>query len=153
MAISFNKRELEKKKDKKRKDKQQRKEERKAAGTQSLDDMIAYVDENGMITDTPPDPNKKQEVDIEEISVSTPKKEEEEVDPVMKGRVEFFNRDKGYGFIKHTGSTDKFFFHISSAPAMIEEGDRVTFEVERGPKGLNAVKIVLVDNNDQPISL
>ena len=50
MAISFSKRELEKKKQGKKLEKQQRKEERKAnRGGSSLDDMIAYVDANGMI--------------------------------------------------------------------------------------------------------
>ncbi len=142
MANSFNKRELEKKKEQKRKEKQQRKEERKAAGTQSLDDMIAYVDENGVITSTPPDPNKKQEVDLDTIAVSTPKKEEvEEVE--LKGRVEYFNPDKGYGFIKNLSGIDKYFFHISNAPANIVEGNMVTFELERGERGMNAVRIVL----------
>jgi len=50
-SISYNKRELEKKREQKRKEKLKRKEERKAnAGGSSLDDMIAYVDENGVIT-------------------------------------------------------------------------------------------------------
>ena len=143
MAVSFNKRELEKKKEQKRKEKQKRKEERKANGSGSLDDMIAYVDENGIITDTPPDPVKKQEVEIESIAVSTPKKEDiEEV--IRNGRVEFFNPDKGYGFIKNTANTDKYFFHISNAPDNIAEGNKVTFELERGEKGMNAVKIALI---------
>jgi len=142
-SASFNKRELEKKKEQKRKEKLQRKEERKAGGVSSFDEMIAYVDENGMLTGTPPDPDKRQEVDLEEIAVSTPKKEEVEVEP-LKGRVEHFKSDKGFGFIKDAGSTDKYFFHISNAPATIAEGDTVTFELERGPKGMNAVRIVLV---------
>lgn len=55
MAISYNKREQEKKRQSKRLEKQRRKEDRKAnAGSGSLEDMIAYVDENGVITDTPP---------------------------------------------------------------------------------------------------
>lgn len=55
-SYSFSKRELEKKKQKKRIEKQKKKEERKAnAGSASFEDMIAYVDEFGMITDTPPD--------------------------------------------------------------------------------------------------
>jgi cold shock CspA family protein len=141
MAISFNKRELEKKKEQKRKEKQQRKEERKEGGSKSFDDMIAYVDENGVITDTPPDPNKRQEVDLNNISVSTPKKEE--VEEELKGHVEHFNSDKGYGFIKSLSGTDKYFFHISNAPANIAEGNVVTFELERGEKGMNAVNIVL----------
>ncbi len=142
MAISFNKRELEKKKEQKKKEKEKRKEERKAGGTQSFDDMIAYVDENGMITDTPPDPDKKQEVDLDAIVVSTPKKEEME-EPVFKGHVEFFNSDKGYGFIKNLSGMDKYFFHISNAPENIAEGHLVTFELERGEKGMNAIKITL----------
>jgi Cold shock proteins len=142
MAISFNKRELEKKKEQKRKEKLQRKEERKANGSQSLDDMIAYVDENGVITSTPPEPHKKQEVDLESIAVSTPKKEEVEETP-LKGRVEHFNYGKGYGFIKDLSGTDKYFFHVSNAPDNIAEGNVVTFELERGERGMNAVRIVL----------
>ena len=51
---TFGKRENEKKKQAKRLEKQKRREERQAGGSSSLDDMIAYVDENGNITDTPP---------------------------------------------------------------------------------------------------
>lgn len=141
MAISFNKKELEKKKQTKKLEKQKRKEERKVSGgSKSFDDMIAYVDENGMITSTPPDPNKKSKVNAESIAVSTPKKEDQE-DPILRGRVEHYNEDKGYGFIKDLGSTDKYFFHINNAPASIAVGNTVTFELERGHKGMNAVNI------------
>ncbi len=143
MAISFNKKELEKKKQSKKLEKQKRKEERKAnSGNASFDDMIAYVDEFGVITDTPPDPSQKEKVDLESIAVSTPKKEEVEEVP-LRGRVEYFSADKGYGFIKDISNTEKYFFHISNAPADIKEGNLVTFELERGKKGMNAVKIVL----------
>lgn len=147
MAISSNKRELEKKKEQKRQEKQKRKEERKAnGGASSFEDMIAYVDENGMITDTPPDQTKKQKIAVEDIIVSTPKKEDIE-DPILKGRVEFFNSDKGFGFIKNTANMDKYFFHVSNAPASIKEGNLVTFELERGQKGMNAVRIELADKS------
>ncbi|MDR1347593.1 MAG: cold shock domain-containing protein [Prevotellaceae bacterium] len=142
MANSFNKKELEKRREQKRKEKQQRKEERKTAGSKSFDDMIAYVDENGVIIDTPPDPDKKQEVDMDNIAVSIPKKEDME-EIVLNGRVEYFNSDKGYGFIKNLSGTEKYFFHISNAPTSIVEGNMVTFELERGERGMNAVKIVL----------
>lgn len=140
---SFNKRELEKKKEKKRKEKLQRKEERKMSGVSSFDDMIAYVDENGLITSTPPDPNKKEEVDIDTISVSTPKKEM--ADTVLNGLVEFFNTEKGYGFIKDLSNGEKYFFHISNAPENIADGNKVTFELERGEKGMNAVRVALTE--------
>ena len=145
---SFNKREIEKNKQQKRKEKQQKREERKNNPTDSFDDMIAYIDENGVITNTPPDLANKGKVDIENIAISTPKTEDVE-DPILKGRVEYFNPDKGYGFIKHTGSVDKYFFHVSNAPSTIVEGNMVTFELERGQKGLNAVRIVLATKDDQ----
>ena len=145
---SFNKREIEKSKQQRRKEKQQRKEERKNNPTSTFEDMIAYVDENGVITSTPPDPTNKLEVEIEDIIISTPKKEELE-DPILQGRVEFFNSDKGFGFIKHIGSVEKYFFHVSNAPSSIAEGNMVTFELERGQKGMNAVKIALANKNDQ----
>ena len=144
MAISYNKKELEKKKQGKKLEKQKRKEERKASGgSSSFDDMIAYVDENGNITTTPPDPGKKQKIDVANISVSTPKKEDQE-EVLMRGRVEHFNSEKGYGFIKDINSVEKYFFHISAAPADITEGDIVTFQTERRQKGMNSFNITQV---------
>ena len=112
--ISFTKRDLEKKKQEKRLAKQQKKEERKNSGTSSFEDMIAYVDENGVITDTPPTTNEKpQEIDISTIEVSTPRKTDEPVITEYEGRVEFFNTSKGYGFIKNLKNAEKYFFHVS----------------------------------------
>jgi cold shock CspA family protein len=143
MAITSNKREIQKKKEQKRIDKQKRKEERKANGSRSMDDMFAYVDENGVFSDTPPNPLMRQEIEAESIAISTPRKEDVE-EAVRNGLVEFFNPDKGYGFIKDLANAEKYFFHVSNAPDNIAEGNKVTFELERGKKGMNAVKIVLV---------
>ena len=98
--ISFTKRDLEKKKQEKRLAKQQKKEERKSNGTSSFEDMIAYVDENGMITDTPPTPNNKpQEVDMSTIEVSTPRRSNEQDKklekwvpyvPFVEGKIDLF---------------------------------------------------------------
>lgn len=145
-SITSNKKDNEKKKQAKRKEKQQKKEKRKISGkTGSFDDMIAYVDENGMITDTPPEVrDEKNNIEIEDIIISTPKKEEEEIS-ALKGRVEYFKADKGYGFIKDLSSTDKYFFHISNAPENIQEGNIVFFKLERGVKGMNAVNIQFQD--------
>ena len=133
-------RENEKKKQAKRLEKQKRREERQAGGSSSLDDMIAYVDENGNITDTPPQLRPKVEIQLEDIVIATPKKEDIAAEP-LKGRVEYFNTEKGYGFIKDLASTEKYFFHISSAPEGIGEGRIVLFELMRGTRGMNAVKI------------
>ncbi|WP_295911456.1 cold-shock protein [uncultured Alistipes sp.] len=138
---SFGKRENEKKKQAKRLEKQKRKEDRMTGGTTSLDDMIAYVDENGNITDIPPEKREKTEIELEDIVIATPKKEDMEPE-LLKGRVEYFNTDKGYGFIKDLASAEKYFFHISSAPEGICEGKIVNFELERGTRGMNAVRIV-----------
>lgn len=149
MAISFNKRENEKKKQQKKAEKQKRKEERKISGKSSFDDMIAYVDENGVITSTPPEEQNKEQINQEEILISTPKKEDsnEEID-FNKGCVEYFSKSKGYGFIKDLTKTAKYFFHISNAPDNISEGDVVTFDLEKGNRGMNAVNITQIENED-----
>lgn len=141
-SVTVDKRENEKKRLARRAEKQKRKEEKKLSPkANSLDDMIAYVDENGMITSTPPTENiKKEEIKQEEIVISTPKKEKE-VPTVMKGRVEFFNTSKGFGFIKDLSGTEKYFFHVNNVMADISENDIVTFDLERGIKGMNTVNI------------
>lgn len=139
---SFGKRENEKKKQAKRLEKQKRKEERQAGGASSFDEMIAYVDENGNFTDVPPEERKKETVKLEDIVIATPKMEEIEAEP-LRGRVEHFNEAKGYGFIKDLTSGEKYFFHVSAAPAGIAEGNTVTFDTERGARGMNAVNIIL----------
>lgn len=141
---SFNKREIEKKKAQKRKEKQQRREERKESGVDSFEDMIAYVDKFGVITDTPPEPRKAEKVDLESIEISTPRMEVMEEEE-LKGHVRHFNPSRGFGFIKDLSGRNEYFFHISNAPADIDEGDTVTFELERGEKGMNAVNIVIVE--------
>ncbi|MDR2913773.1 MAG: cold shock domain-containing protein [Tannerella sp.] len=147
MAISFNKRENEKKKQQKKLEKQKRKEVRKMSGKSSFDDMIAYVDENGVITDTPPDMQNKEPVDHEEILISVPKKEEEDIS-INKGRVEYFSSSKGYGFIKDMNRMDKYFFHISNAPEDITEGRIVSFDLEKGDKGMNAINIIYAEETE-----
>ena len=105
--------------------------------------MFVYVDENGHLVDTPPDPSKKVKVDAESIVLGIPKKEEsdEEIDPVRKGRVEFFNDSKGYGFIKDSETQEKFFVHVQGCLEEIKENNMVQFELERGMKGMNAVRV------------
>lgn len=140
---SFNKREIEKSKQQKRKEKQQRKEERKNNPVSSFEDMIAYVDENGVITDTPPEVTKSN-IKAEDIEISVPKKEEVEELDFFEGRVEFFDTAKGFGFIKDKASVNKYFFHNSNAEIGIKENDNVTFKLERGPRGMSAIEVLIV---------
>lgn len=141
-SLSADKRENEKKRLAKRAEKQKKKEEKKLSGkTNSFDDMIAYVDENGMITSTPPEQNtKKEEIKLEEIIISTPKKEDE-APVILRGRVEFFNTSKGFGFIKNLANAEKYFFHVNNVLTEVSENDIVTFDLERSPKGMNAVNV------------
>jgi cold shock CspA family protein len=143
---TWNKKEKEKKKAKKKEEKAQKKEERRAnAGTASFDDMIAYVDEYGNISSTPPDPTKRKKIEAENIEIGVPKqKPMEAADLNRKGVVTFFNDSKGFGFIKDADSQDSIFTHINSHIDQIKEGDKVTFLVEQGPKGLNAVEVKLL---------
>ena len=139
---TFNKKNREKKRLKKRLDKQQKLAERKANPKGGgLDSMIAYVDENGLITDTPPNPSKRTKVDAQSIEIGVPKREKEEISPERQGRVDFFDSSRGFGFIKETDTQERFFVHINSLSIEIKEGDMVTFEIERGLKGMNAVSV------------
>ena len=144
---SFNKAEKEKKKAQKKKEKLKRKEERLAAKEESgggLDDMIAYVDEYGNLTDTPPDPAKKQKFKAEDSMIAVPKKSKEVINPVHEGIVDFFNDGKGFGFIKELNSRESYFFHVNGCIDEVVEGNKVSFELEKGMKGLNAVKVTKI---------
>ena len=141
-SITVGKRENEKKRLAKREEKQKKKDSKKLSSKSSFDDMIAYVDENGM-TSTPPAENiKKEEINLDEIIIATPKKEDEEP-VILRGRVEFFNEARGFGFIKDLAGVDKYFFHVNNVVGNISEGNIVTFDLERGVKGMNAVNICL----------
>ena len=146
---TFSKKEKEKKKLKKRQDKEQKKEERTASSSKgkSIDEMMAYVDDNGNITSTPPDPTKKKTViKQEDIQIGISKQAElDPADLIRKGTITFFNTSKGYGFIKDHDSQESIFVHQNALTTTVQENDKVTFEVEKGIKGLNAINVKLID--------
>lgn len=139
--VTYSKRDNEKKKQEKRVEKQKKKEERKLTGkASSFDDMIAYVDENGMITTIPPQDRVAKKV--ENVRFIPPTGDDSKSGTTdVKGRVEHVNAEKGYGFIKETAQTNKYFFHVSNLTESVQVGDLVLFDIERGKKGMNAVKI------------
>jgi cold shock CspA family protein len=142
---TYNKKEVRNKKEKKRKEKEQRRQERRENREKSgLDDMIAYVDENGMLTSTPPDPDKKKKVKLEDIEIGVPSRDARVIDPLRKGVVSFFNESKGYGFIKDLETKESVFFHVNNTVDDVKEGNLVSFETERGHKGLTAIGIKIV---------
>jgi cold shock CspA family protein len=138
---TFGKKEREKKKRQKKKEKEAKREERKANSTSGdLENMLAYLDENGNIVSEPPDPDKKKkEIPLSSIEISTPPKEE--TDEELRGKVVFFNDDKGYGFIDQDQTKQRFFVHVKGAKQPITEGDRVKFKSEKTPKGMSAIEV------------
>lgn len=141
---TFGKKEREKKRLKKRQEKDKKKEERKGNNQkgEGLDNMIAYVDEYGQTVDSMPEFIKnREEIDPESIVLGVPKKEKVFIDPIKKGKVDFFNTSKGFGFIKENDTQEKYFVHVHGLLDDIAEGDSVSFELEKGMKGMNAVRV------------
>ena len=141
---TFNKKEVRNKKEKKRKEKEKKRLARKEGEKKSIDDMIAYVDENGQLTSTPPDPTKKKKIKAEDIEISIPNRNsEQDDDPIRKGIVTYFNDSKGFGFIRDSETKESVFVHINNFLDEIKEGNVVSYEVEMGQKGPTAVQVKL----------
>jgi len=141
---TFGKKEREKKRLQKQKEKQLKKDERKSSSDKgkNWEDMIAYVDEFGRISDKPLDPAKKIVIELEDIQIGIPKDEDmEPIEAIRKGTVTFFNQDKGYGFIQDNRTGESIFVHINQLKEPVGQNDKVTFEVEPGQKGPTAVRV------------
>lgn len=141
---TFSKKEKEKNRIKQRQDKAEKMEERKANAKKgkSLDEMMAYVDENGNISSTPPDPRRKKIFKQEDMQIGVPKLEAREQEDVIRtGVVTFFNDTKGFGFIKDLQTQESVFIHVNQLSEPIKENDKVTFEVEMGAKGPSAINV------------
>jgi cold shock CspA family protein len=140
---TFSKKEKEKARLKKSKDKKEKAEDRKAnAGKgKSLEDMMAYIDEHGNITSTPPDPSRKIKINAEDIRIGIAKQQDLPHDTVRNGVVTFFNESKGYGFIRDLETQESIFVHINALAEPLKENNMVTFETEQGQKGLSAIKV------------
>ena len=139
---TYSKKEKEKKKIAQRKEKEEKKQERKANAVKGgLDTMMAYVDENGNITDTPPDPTKKLVFNVEDMQLGATKIETVVEEPNRTGTVTFFNDAKGFGFIKDSVNQESLFVHANQLNDQIKENDKVSFNTERGQKGMVAINV------------
>lgn len=140
---TFNKKEKEKQRLKKQQEKKAKAEDRKANSTKGkgLEDMMAYLDENGNITSTPPAFSKPRSVELSEIMVATPKKVDDPEDLINHGVITFYNTSKGFGFIRDAKTRENIFFHVNQLTFQAKENDQVTFLTEKGPKGLNAINV------------
>src|SRR5437868_4364267 len=134
---TFNKKEKEQRRSKHKQDKKQKMEERKAnkKNGSTLQEMLAYIDENGNLSDTPPDPRSKKIFKQEDMQISVLRQEDKE-DVFRNGTVTFFNKLKGFGFINDLSTNERVFFHIKDTLEPLEESDKVKFLVERSPRGL-----------------
>jgi cold shock CspA family protein len=147
MSETWNKRERERNKQQKKKEKLERRQERKQAnkGSNGPESMLAYVDENGNLSSKPADPRKKVFINAEDIEINVPKQREiDPEDPSQVGVVTLFKADKGYGFIKNLETQESYFFHVKSLIDPVKENNKVSFEIEKGPKGLNAINVRIV---------
>ena len=147
MSETWNKKERERKRQQKKKEKDEKKQERKqnSKDGNSLDDMLAYIDENGNLSSKPPDPRRRITINAEDIEIGVPK--QGEVDPadlIRSGIVVSFNNEKGYGFIRDQKTQESVFVHVKSLSELVKPNNKVSFEVEMGPKGANAVNVKLI---------
>jgi len=142
---TFSKKEVRDKNEKKRKEKAQKRAKKKSEGKKSsFEDMIAYVDEFGMLTSSPPDPSKKTVIAAESIELKITKNTPENApDFVRKGVLTFFNESKGYGFIRDLESNQSVFVHVKNLLEPVGENNIVIFEIGKGPKGPSAMKVRL----------
>jgi len=143
MADSFNKKEREKKRQKKKRDKAFKREQKKAEDNKPPEFM--YVGEDGNLTTEKPDSALRKKTSLEDVQISTQKSEKSTESKFSKtGVVKFFNTEKGYGFIDEQGGGESYFVHVDSLVDRVNEGDRVVFEVGKGPKGPIATGVKLV---------
>ena len=63
---------------------------------------------------------------------------------MKQGKVKFFNSTKGFGFITPNDGTADVFVHESGLVDKIKDNDNVQFETERGKKGINAVRVQVI---------
>lgn len=146
MAETFSKRERRKKKIERRREKELRREERRQTPVKqkSLEEMMAYVDENGNLSDTPPNPNNAYKVAAEDIVIDVPRAQSDNPEAMPTGVVTYFDPSKGYGFIINDQSQERLFVHVNSLAEPGSElniGDKVSYTASRSPRGMQAIAV------------
>lgn len=147
MAETFSKRERRKKKIERRREKEFRRDERRQLPVKqkSLEEMMAYVDENGNLSDTPPDPKNAYKATVEDIVIDVPKALPDDPDAIPTGVVSYFDPSKGYGFIINDQTQERLFVHVNSFAEPTTElsiGDKVSYTPTRSPRGMQATAVV-----------
>lgn len=140
---TFSKREREKQRMKKQQDKQEKMKDRKSGKEKgkSLEDMMAYLDENGNLTNKPTDPRIKKTFNQEDIQIGVPKQEDRDPELPNTGTITFFNEQKGFGFIQDSDTKERVFFHVNDLASQVKENDYVTYWPGKSPKGPVATQV------------
>lgn len=133
---TFRKKEIAKKKLQKRKEKEEKRAQRQESNDKgkSLEEMFAYVDENGNISDTPP--VKKYEFKEEDLV----RLEEE----YAYGKVSFYNEAGQYGFIRDNETRENVYFNFKILGFVLHQDQKVKFKSKSSRQGLQVTEVIVL---------
>jgi len=133
---TFRKKEIAKKKLQKRKEKEEKRAQRQESNDKgkSLEEMFAYVDENGNISDTPP--VKKYE--FKEEDLVRPEKE------YAYGKVSFYNEAGQYGFIRDNETRENVYFNFKILGFVLHQDQKVKFKSKSSRQGLQVTEVIVL---------
>lgn len=137
--LTFKKKETAKKKQQKKQEKQQRREQNKLSNDKgkTLEEMFAYVDEFGNISDTPPtQPYKFKEEDL--LPPSDPE------DEYLYGKVSYYNETGHYGFIRDNESRETVYFNDRLAGTVLELNQKVKYKYTRSKQGNQISEVEII---------
>ncbi|MBL1407138.1 cold-shock protein [Sphingobacterium faecale] len=137
--LTFNKKERAKKKQQKKQEKQERREINKSNNNKgkSLEEMFAYVDEFGNISDTPP----TQVYKFKEEDLHRPVEDEDEF---LYGKVSYYNDTGNYGFIRDNQSRDTVYFNDKLAGKTLSLNQQVKYKYIRTKQGNQISEVELI---------
>src|SRR5690606_11600812 len=108
--------------------------------------MMAYVDENGTLSDTPPDPKHAyKKVAAEEIGIDIPKAPTTDPEEQLTGVCSYFDPAKGYGFVIDERTQERLFVHVTGLAQPDTElsvGDKVSYRATRSDRGMQAISVM-----------
>ncbi|WP_149912815.1 MULTISPECIES: cold-shock protein [Sphingobacterium] len=135
---TFRKKEIAKKKLQKRKEKEEKKAQREDSNDKgkALEEMFAYVDENGNISDKPP--LKKYEFKEEDLI-------RPEVEDVYSfGKVSFYNEAGQYGFIRDNETRENVYFNFKILGFVLQQDQKVKFKSQSSKQGLQVTEVIVL---------